>query len=349
MAFTFTLLTSPELREIKNPIELRKLEDEAKAKQQEKEKERLQKEKERRESMLASQDSQDGDTTFGGVDNPNASQASVGSSDVATTPAKSKTSTTSFSLTPISMTLARPLFFTVLVIAPVNTIQNWKDEYDKWTKGVGEDVRPPVRLITATDSTPERRKKEIREWHENGGVLIMGYDMFRNLTFDPNSERSLQREQAKLAKEARKSSVGLSGLAGGAGGGAGVGEEPTSARSKSSARGKKNQRSADDIDKMQKWLVEPGPDLVVADEAHTIKDKKSRINEALCQIGKSALHVAQSHRYVDTPLVGKTHDRNLYHYCFCPQLTLIESVLPFFVNPYSYEAQDCSHRIAPAE
>lgn len=74
------------------------------------------------------------------------------------------------------------------------------------------------------------RVNKIDEWHTDGGVLIMGYDMFRNLSS----------ETSKL-KKAEKASIKTS-------------------------------------------LVDPGPDLVVCDEGHLLKNSKTSLSEAVNRI-----------------------------------------------------------------
>lgn len=74
------------------------------------------------------------------------------------------------------------------------------------------------------------RVNKINEWHTDGGVLIMGYDMYRNLTS----------ESCKLKKRERES--------------------------------------------IQTSLVDPGPDLVVCDEGHLLKNSKTSLSKAVNRI-----------------------------------------------------------------
>lgn len=74
------------------------------------------------------------------------------------------------------------------------------------------------------------RAYQIKEWHQDGGVMIMGYDMFRNLSSD----------NKRIKKKLR--------------------------------------------DTLQRGLVEPGPDLVVCDEGHLLKNSKTSLSKAVNRI-----------------------------------------------------------------
>ena len=123
ICFTLTLLSSPLLTDLKDPVAL--------AEQEELDKIRAAKE-------------EDGDTELPAV---------------------------------ITAVPVKPLFHKILILAPVNTLKNWEDEYRNWTP---EELQghTNVKLISAVTPTVNRLKI-LRTWHADGGVLIMGYEMFR--------------------------------------------------------------------------------------------------------------------------------------------------------------------------
>jgi SNF2 family DNA or RNA helicase len=215
ICFTLTLLSSPLLTDLKDPV--------AVAEQEELDKIRAEKEK-------------DGDTELPSV---------------------------------ITAVPIKPLFHKILILAPVNTLKNWEDEYRNWT--------PPelqghtnVKLISAV--TPRlNRLKILRIWHTDGGVLIMGYEMFR-LMCGPATDNMAAPAPVPAAATTAATVTDLTGAA---------------------VEGKAHVRPATltpaekikvDQAEARKYLMRPGPDVVIADEAHTIKDPTTKINVALSSI-----------------------------------------------------------------
>ena len=118
----------------------------------------------------------------------------------------------------------------ILVLAPVNTLKNWEDEFYKWLVDDLEDDLEVYEISGEKDMWG--RADRIRHWGKNGGALIMGYDMFRNLTNEKNAKKF-----------------------------------------------KKKQREI-----FMENLVDPGPDLVICDEGHVLKNTKSALNQAMNKI-----------------------------------------------------------------
>jgi len=66
----------------------------------------------------------------------------------------------------------------VLVLCPVNTVKNWADEFELWLKG---DLEIDVHEMTE-EKCNWGRTDRLDMWLREGGVMIMGYDMFRNVS-----------------------------------------------------------------------------------------------------------------------------------------------------------------------
>lgn len=149
---------------------------------------------------------------------------------------------------------------TILCIMPINTLQNWLAEFNMWLpedpessplKAQGE-VRPrnfKLFVLNDTHKTLNARSKIVLEWARTGGVLLIGYELYRLLSLKKVTKR-------RGRKAARDPEV--------------------------------EEREAEEhkklLDEMHAALVKPGPDLVVCDEGHRIKNSHASISVALKQI-----------------------------------------------------------------
>ncbi|XP_019941418.2 transcriptional regulator ATRX-like isoform X2 [Paralichthys olivaceus] len=115
-------------------------------------------------------------------------------------------------------------FRTALVVCPLNTNLNWVSEFKKWQSTMGED-KVKVRQLATVKNTPERLCA-LQEWHREGGVMIMGYDIYRILSLAKNMNEEWKKQLKTI-------------------------------------------------------LVDPGPDFVVCDEGHILRNDSSGISKAL--------------------------------------------------------------------
>ncbi|KAM7397771.1 hypothetical protein PAMA_005884 [Pampus argenteus] len=120
-------------------------------------------------------------------------------------------------------------FRTALVVCPLNTVLNWISEFKKWQENMGEDKIKVTELVTMK-AVPDRlcynRLCALQRWQTEGGVMIMGYEMYRNLTLSQKIENEHWKKELKLL------------------------------------------------------LVDPGPDFVVCDEGHILRNEASNISKA---------------------------------------------------------------------
>ncbi|XP_008807947.1 protein CHROMATIN REMODELING 20 isoform X2 [Phoenix dactylifera] len=114
---------------------------------------------------------------------------------------------------------------TALVVTPVNVLHNWRQEFVKW-KPV---ERKPLRVYMLEDVTREKRAYLLSKWRIKGGVLLIGYAAFRNLSL---------------------------------------------------GRHVKDRHMASEICNALHY----GPDILVCDEAHMIKNTRADITHALKQV-----------------------------------------------------------------
>uniref|UniRef100_A0A3Q0S4A8 DNA helicase n=1 Tax=Amphilophus citrinellus TaxID=61819 RepID=A0A3Q0S4A8_AMPCI len=116
-------------------------------------------------------------------------------------------------------------FRTALVVCPLNTILNWVSEFKKWQDNMGEDKVKVTEL--ATIKNPPERLRALQRWQREGGVMIMGYELYRILSLG-----------YKINNEEWKK-------------------------------------------ELKRTLVNPGPDFVVCDEGHILRNDASNISKAM--------------------------------------------------------------------
>lgn len=114
---------------------------------------------------------------------------------------------------------------TALIVTPVNVLHNWRQEFIKW--------RPlelkPLRVFMLEDVSRERRAELLAKWRAKGGVFLIGYSAFRNLSLGKNvKDRHMAREIC--------------------------------------------------------YALQDGPDILVCDEAHMIKNTRADTTQALKQV-----------------------------------------------------------------
>jgi SNF2 family DNA or RNA helicase len=90
-----------------------------------------------------------------------------------------------------------------LVLCPPGLINNWMDELLTWVPEDVLGVLGELRKVDASIKLPERLQT-IAGWYEDGGVLVVGYEMFRALIENKKPktrEAALSEEQHEQVKE----------------------------------------------------------------------------------------------------------------------------------------------------
>ncbi|KAJ3603212.1 hypothetical protein NHX12_030955 [Muraenolepis orangiensis] len=183
---------------------------------------------------------------------------------------------------------------TVLAIVPVNTLQNWLAEFNLWLppqEALAPDTDPAlamgrafkVFILNDEHKTTPARAKVVEDWSRDGGVLLMGYEMYRLLSMKKTFVTGRKKKSKKpiiidLDEEDRQQEL-MKGI--------------------------------------ERSIARPGPDVVICDEGHRIKN---------CQASTSlALKNIRSRRRV--VLTGYPLQNNLIEY-WC----MVDFVRPDFLG-----------------
>ncbi|XP_041835650.1 helicase ARIP4 isoform X2 [Melanotaenia boesemani] len=153
---------------------------------------------------------------------------------------------------------------TVLAIVPVNTLQNWLTEFNLWLppqEALPPDIDPTfvtgrtfkVHILNDEHKTTLARAKVVEDWSRDGGVLLMGYEMYRLLTMKKTFVMSKKR---KSKKPAGPVIIDLD----------------------------EEDRQQELMKGIEKSIARPGPDVVICDEGHRIKNYHASTSQALKNI-----------------------------------------------------------------
>lgn len=91
-----------------------------------------------------------------------------------------------------------------LILCPPALVENWWEEFVMWTPSTSIDKLGAVRKVTATIKLQERLQV-IEAWMDDGGVLLLGFNSFRDLIFNRINKignKLLDTDQHKVVEDA---------------------------------------------------------------------------------------------------------------------------------------------------
>ncbi|XP_033102737.1 helicase ARIP4-like [Anneissia japonica] len=180
----------------------------------------------------------------------------------------------------ISVFLEHTTAKSVLCIVPINTLQNWVSEFDMWlprnssdpgsSQTTGDGVNDgcnsssdngfcrqfPVYVLNDGYKSTQSRGKLIDQWYETGGVLLMGYEMYRLLSLRRGDPNAIKKRRKKAAAKKEPMIIDLD----------------------------EEDKITSILSKVHIALSNPGPDLVICDEGHRIKNSHASTSQALKNI-----------------------------------------------------------------
>ncbi|CAG9541033.1 unnamed protein product [Cercopithifilaria johnstoni] len=142
----------------------------------------------------------------------------------------------------------------ILIIVPKNVVLNWYNEFEKWLDNENIDRDLATINVMEMDSLKDytSRRVALQNWFENDtpSVMIIGYDMFRILTQGDGDKISIS---GKKKVDAMKKTT-------------------------------KNKRLTKLQPDFRRFLQDPGPDLIICDEAHKLKNDDSALAKTMLKI-----------------------------------------------------------------
>lgn len=178
-----------------------------------------------------------------------------------------------------------------LILAPPGLIDNWWEEFQKWLpmKNEKELKQEYIGRIYRADSimSASARMKSLQQWNKDGGILLIGYAMFRTFVFP--ATKAIQDNEA--LREAKK----------------------TLLEGWSTIHSRSENPNIDD-----RYFSCLGPNVIVADEAHSIKNPRAKISMAASMF-RSRSRIA---------MTGSPLSNNLNEYW-----SMIEWIDPGYLGP----------------
>lgn len=92
----------------------------------------------------------------------------------------------------------------VLIVVPINTIQNWANEFNRWCPPDNPNIEYKrafqLYILNETSKKATQRARIVQSWSETGGVLILGYEMFRLLVTRKSPQTNASAKNSNAAK-----------------------------------------------------------------------------------------------------------------------------------------------------
>ena len=170
----------------------------------------------------------------------------------------------------------------ILIVSPKNTLHNWGDEFKHWAGKVSAKV-------IDDKASKAQRLSSIQGWYRTGGVLLLSPTMFTKVGTS---------KYADLSEELQKKDINeLDKMATDRGwSGTDIEEAWATEDPKSTFMAMLLEEAA--------WMQDPGPDLVIVDEAHSLKNTRNLLGTCLSNI--------KTHRRI--AMTGTPFQNNLLEY-----------------------------------
>ncbi|CAF3333665.1 unnamed protein product [Rotaria sp. Silwood1] len=152
----------------------------------------------------------------------------------------------------------------VLIVVPINTIQNWASEFNRWCPLDDPKIEYKrsfqLYVLNELSKKFDQRAKIVQNWSQTGGTLIIGYEMFRLMVTKKHSQTGTLIKNNNSHKQVNIFSPSTSLTPD-------VGD---------------NEKVLETMEDIRNALI--SPDLVICDEGHRIKNHQASVAMALKSI-----------------------------------------------------------------
>ena len=157
----------------------------------------------------------------------------------------------------------------ILIMCPPIVLSNWQAEFDLW---IPSEFRRGLTIYSISNysSTYEHKIAQLEKWNKGGGIFLIGYQMLRNLLFPIDNTEEENKIKAKIeGLEMEIKGLTIRGS-----------KECDLAKSNQNEILRLKQRQASQK-RIKELLLTSGPDLIIADEGHHIKNLKSLLTNQI--------------------------------------------------------------------
>jgi len=192
---------------------------------------------------------------------------------------------------------------TALVLVPKSVATQWESEFGKWLldqcgnqaasnpRNLRWQKFPDAGALKRSHSgdgrgggLEQQRLQALRRWRREGGVMVMVHDTYRSVLSSAKNDGA--ERQARAAAQTAAAAGSASEAYGGTNGEAVAAFNAAvvaaqAARAAADAAGQERER---ELAEYRRLLQDPGPDVLVIDEAHVIKNEKNQLRAVLAGV-----------------------------------------------------------------
>lgn len=175
----------------------------------------------------------------------------------------------------VYMFLSEKIGNRILVMCPKTVLTNWCSEFAKWTRMAA--IEKPMCHLFSDKVKAKDRILLLRQWHDDGGVLFINYEMYSNLVHkmgnskmnnDNNNTKKKKKKNGYEEEEVSDANIDE--------------EEYNNDEAMDSLFEKNNESKLSDMGEATKLMLQA--DLLIMDEGHRLKNEKTKLFKTMSKI-----------------------------------------------------------------